>query len=423
VESEAVADLTHFLITDKIFAMHILPIINDLRFQDVLDVLFLTVVAYHLHLWFRGTKAFKALIGLLVLGSIYTLARFWGLFLTTWAFQILWQVLLILIIILFQSEIRQVLERVNPLQTIVLRKSSSPEQWIPGFVKAVSELAKRKIGALIVIERVDLVDELVTEGQQLEGAPTPEILLSIFQKDSPIHDGAVLIRRGSISQVACYLPLSSAEKLPKQWGTRHRAALGLSEKCDACVVVVSEERGDVSIARDGQMIHIDKMAAFSEIIKEATRPVSFTTKTKSEKIQFLLSNRWHAKWTSLALVCFLWLLFAGQQNFKVTFPVYVNMKNIPSDLEIVETVRPKLEITVEGLRKDASTLSERNVFVEIDLSRARPGKRIFTVTRDLMSFPTDRVHVVNIQPNKIEFQFREKPTKNMQRPDQEEPSS
>ena len=106
--------------------MHFFSIIGDLRFQDVLDVLFLTVVAYHLFMWFRGTKAFKALIGLLVLGSVYTMANFWGLFLTTWVFQILWQVLIILIIILFQSEIRQVLERVNPIQTI-LRKSSRSE--------------------------------------------------------------------------------------------------------------------------------------------------------------------------------------------------------------------------------------------------------------------------------------------------------
>ena len=102
--------------------MHIFSIINNLRFQDVLDVLFLTVVAYHLYLWFRGTKAFKALLGLLVLGSIYTLSRSWGLFLTTWAFQILWQVLIILIIILFQSEIRQELEGGNPLQA----KSTAP---------------------------------------------------------------------------------------------------------------------------------------------------------------------------------------------------------------------------------------------------------------------------------------------------------
>ena len=104
--------------------MHLFAIITNLRFQDVLDILFLTVFVYHLYLWFWGTKAFKALVGLLALGIVFTMARFWGLFLTTWVFQILWQVLVLLIIILFQSEIRQVLERVNPLKMIGLRTLS-----------------------------------------------------------------------------------------------------------------------------------------------------------------------------------------------------------------------------------------------------------------------------------------------------------
>jgi uncharacterized protein (TIGR00159 family) len=393
--------------------MNLFSIINNLRFQDVLDVLFLTVVAYHLYIWFRGTKAFKALIGLLVLGSIYTLARFWGLFLTTWVFQILWQVLIILIIILFQSEIRQVLERVNPIRSIGLRRNLRPEEWVVGFVKAIGRLAKRKIGALIVIERLDLVDELVTEGQRLEGNPTAEILLSIFQKESPLHDGAVLIRRGRITQAACYLPLSSAEKLPKEWGARHRAALGLSERSDAWVVVVSEERGYVSVARGGRMIHIDKMIELPEIIGEAIKPVTTPKETWRERILFLLIHNYQAKLVSLVLVCFLWILFAGQQDFEVKFPIDLRTKNIPPGLEIVDPVKPKLEITVEGLRKDASTLSEKNVYAEIDLSRSRLGKKTFTITRDKVFLPSNRVYVVNIKPNQVEFQFKEKVSKDL----------
>jgi len=117
--------------------MHLFSIITNLRFQDVLDILFLSVLVYHLYLWFWGTKAFKALVGLLAMGVIFTLARFWGLFLTTWVFQILWQVLVVLIIILFQSEIRQVLERVNPLQVITLRRFSKSADWIPNLVTTV----------------------------------------------------------------------------------------------------------------------------------------------------------------------------------------------------------------------------------------------------------------------------------------------
>ena len=205
--------------------MQFFAIIANLRVQDVLDILFLTAVSYHLYIWFWGTKAFKALVGLLALGIIFTMARFWGLFLTTWVFQILWQVLVVLLIILFQSEIRQVLERVNPLQIIGLRSFSRNADWAPNFVEATLSLAKRRIGALIIIERTDSVEEWVTGGIPLDGEPSPELLISLFQKESPLHDGAVMIQKGRVTKVACYLPLSSTEGLPKEWGTRHRAAL------------------------------------------------------------------------------------------------------------------------------------------------------------------------------------------------------
>ena len=196
--------------------MHLFSIITNLQFHDVLDILFLSVLVYHLYLWFWGTKAFKALVGLLALGVIFTLARFWGLFLTTWVFQILWQVLIVLIIILFQSEIRQVLERVNPLKMITFRRFFKSADWIPSLFTAVFSLAKLKTGALIIFERADLVEELITGGLLLESEPSPELLMSIFHKESPLHDGALLIRRDRIAKASCYLPLSSAEGLPKE---------------------------------------------------------------------------------------------------------------------------------------------------------------------------------------------------------------
>jgi uncharacterized protein (TIGR00159 family) len=386
--------------------MHLIPIIANLRFLDVLDILFLTVLAYHLYLWFKGTKALKAVVGLLVLGLVFTAAKTWGLFLTTWVFQILWQVLVILLIILFQSEIRQVLERVNPLQAMGFRKALRPEKWIAPFSQALYRLARKKIGALIIIERKDRVGEFVTEGQALEGEPGPELLLSIFHKDSPLHDGAVLIRGGRISQVACYLPLSPAEGLPKEWGTRHRAALGLSERCDAWVLVVSEERGEVSLARDGKMIPVEDMGMLSQLVHEAMKPLLPPKSSWRERLRALITTRWKAKAGSLFLVGLLWLLLAGQQDFEVALDIPLELKNVPSGMSIQEPLNPKIRLKIRGLRKDASSLSERNVFAELDLSLAGMGKRSFTVSRDHIKLPNDRTYVVNIEPRQLEFKFR-----------------
>ena len=391
--------------------MHLFSIIANLRAQDILDILFLTVTVYYLYLWFWGTKAFKALVGLLALGIVFTLARFWGLFLTTWVFQILWQVLIVLIIILFQSEIRQVLERVNPLQVIGLRPSATSAGWIPGFSNTLFSMAKKKIGALIIIERMDLVEELITGGIALEGNPSPEVLMSIFQKDSPLHDGALLLRKGRVAKVGCYLPLSSAEGLPKAWGTRHRAALGLSERCDAWIVVVSEERGEVSIARDGKMLQVKDIDQFANLIQEAIAPMTPKIRSWQEKILAPIIHRWPVKLGALSLVCLFWLLLAGQQNFEVTLRVPLEVRHLPEVVEIVKPVDPEVEITVQGLRKDASTLNKRNVHAEIDLSTARFGNGVFRISRDQIVLPNDRIEIVRIKPPLMEFNLRETSTK------------
>ena len=391
--------------------MHFVTTIVNFRLQDIVDVFLLTILAYHLFLWFRGTKAVKALVGLLGLGIVYVVARTWGLFLTTWAFQILFQVVVILLIVIFQPEIRQVLEKVNPLQVFGLRKATSLEKWIEPFAEGIFALAERKIGALVIIEREDRVSEFLAEGQALESEPSPEVLMSIFQKESPLHDGAVLIRRGRIRQVACYLPLSSSKGLPKQWGTRHRSALGLSEKSDAWVVVVSEQRGQVSVARHKEMVRADNPERLSEMILEATHPITPTKKSWLKTAFFLFSNQWRIKGAALLSVVVLWVTLAGHQDFETTLTVPLGTINMPPQFEIVEPVSPKVKIMIRGLRKDAGAMDEDDVMVELDMSLARLGRRTFSITRENIRLSNDRIHVVNISPAKIKFDLKDKSIK------------
>jgi uncharacterized protein (TIGR00159 family) len=389
--------------------MSLFAIMSNLRFQDLLDIVFLTVVAYYLFAWLQGTKAFKALIGLLVLGVVFTIAKTWGLFLTTWVFQFLWQILVIMIVVLFQSEIRQVLERVNPLQSFGLRRRAGHGEWATEFAKGIFALAEKQIGALVIIERGEKVQEHITGGQNLETDPTSEVLKSIFQKESPLHDGAVLIREGRIVEVACYLPLSPAEGLPKEWGTRHRAALGLSERCDAWVVVVSEERGNVSLARGGRMDSVQTPRDLHQMMREALAPIHPAHRGWKENIRFSLVHRWRTKIVTFCLVSFVWLVLAGQQNFEVSLRIPVETRNLPPDLEIVQPQDAYVQITVRGLRKDASTLVKEHVVAEVDLSHVYPGKRAFAITRNLIQMPDDRLQLVDIEPQEVVFTFQRRP--------------
>ena len=267
-------------------------------------------------------------------------------------------------------------------------------------------LAREKTGALIIIERAERVQEHMTEGQKLEATPTPEVLKSIFQKESPLHDGAILIRQGEITEVACYLPLTPAEGLPKEWGTRHRAALGLSERCDAWVVVVSEERGDVSMAREGQMIHVENPERFYQLIQEALTASGPGNKTREERIRHFLFSRWRTKLVTLCLVSFLWLILAGQQDFEVTLRVPLRIKGLPSNVKILEPINSNIKVTLRGLRRDASILDKENVVAEIDLSRAQPGKMDFAITRNEIELSDDRVQLVHINPSRVVFTFK-----------------
>ncbi|MFH2093169.1 MAG: diadenylate cyclase [Pseudomonadota bacterium] len=386
--------------------MNLLAILSNIGVPDVLDILFISFVAYQLYIWFSGTKAFKALIGIILLSGIYLVAESWGLFLTTWVFQILWQVFVILLIILFQREIRQMLERFNPLRKFGYRHGQVAEGWIQEFSKWAFEAAKKKMGVLIVFERSDLVFDLITKGIPMESDPVPEVLNSIFIKESPLHDGASLISKGKILKAACFLPLSVREDLPQEWGTRHRAALGLSERSDACVLIVSEERGEVSLAVDQKIEKIDDQDQLVRLISEVALSAKEPHQTRlKDKIKAWVTFRFTLKLAVFACVFILWLMFAGQQNFEKRMELPLTFKNIPADLVLPSSNDPMILITCRGLRKDISLLNKNNISASVDLFSARPGTHFYQVSPANLTLPNDRIQVVHINPSKIELTF------------------
>jgi uncharacterized protein (TIGR00159 family) len=384
--------------------MPTLSVFHHFRFQDVLDIVFLSFVAYHLYIWFYETKAFKALVGLLGLGIIYSVAQSWGLFLTTWVFQILWQVLIILLIILFQPEIRQVLEKVNPFYALGWRKTVGHVPWIKSFSKTIFDLGAQKVGALILFERKDRLQEFVTGGIPFEAEPAREIIVSIFQKHSPLHDGAVLMHNGRISMAASFLPLTLREGLSKEWGTRHRSAIGITERCDAWALVVSEERGQVSLVRGGVLEPVESPEILEAKLKELLTPSTPELTSKLQKIKRLLLNRWRIKLVTLAVVSVLWFSFAGQQNVEVTLEIPLTIQNLSPKLE-VDPTNQNIEITARGLRKDTGMLSPKNVKINLDVSPSGVGKKSYYLSRQQLSLPNDRIEVIRIEPNNLTLEF------------------
>ncbi|GBE02109.1 DNA integrity scanning protein DisA [bacterium BMS3Bbin06] len=230
-----------------------LEIIKHIRWQDILDILIVAVVLYRILLLIKGTRAVQMLIGLGVLLVALFLSDYLKLHTMYWIIQSFWAQVVLALIILFQPEIRKALAHMGETSFFPAITSASEFKSIDEIVRAAVSLANRRIGALIVLERVISLKDFVEIGTPLDAKVSREILLSIFHPTSPIHDGAVIIRGDRIVAAGCFLPITFRRDLDRSLGTRHRAALGITEETDSLVIIVSEETGMISLARDGRI--------------------------------------------------------------------------------------------------------------------------------------------------------------------------
>jgi len=223
--------------------------------RDAVDIMLVAVVIYYVLRLIRGTRAEQMLIGVAVVLVVYEMARMFNLLTIEWIFSQFFSVFIVIMVVLFQHEIRRGLMRVavNPLAS-----GASPKDVVVDLlVESAMALVHRGWGGLVVIERETGLKHLYDSGVEMDVALRPDMVQAIFCPDAPMHDGAIIVlmddRGGRIVAARVLLPLAQADALPGGFGTRHRAAVGLSEESDALVLVVSEERGDVCLAEEGKL--------------------------------------------------------------------------------------------------------------------------------------------------------------------------
>lgn len=223
---------------------------------DLADVVLVAFVLYYVLLLIKGTRAMQMGAGLALVFVVYQMAKRFGLVTLYAMLDTLLTSLVLIIVVVFQHDIRRALMRFGRRPLLTPARTALETQVIEEVVRAATSLAQKRIGALIVFERDALLDEFIEPGTILDAACTKEILYSIFipSFENPMHDGAVVIRDGRVQQAGAFLPLTASTKLDKSLGTRHRAAIGLSEDTDAAVVVVSEERGGISLCFNGNIV-------------------------------------------------------------------------------------------------------------------------------------------------------------------------
>lgn len=229
-----------------------LELLSNFRVQDAIDIALIAFVIYRIIDLIRGTRAVQMLIGLAVVFLTYLSAQYFSLYTLDWILDNFLSSILLVIVVIFQDDIRRALTQVGT------RPFFGTEPRIGGqdleeIVRAAVSLASKRIGALIVLPRDVGVNQYIEVGTRLDARVSRELIASIFLPTSPIHDGALIIQDGRIVAAGCFLPLTANPHVSKTLGTRHRAAIGLTEETDAIVVVISEEEGAISIVREGRI--------------------------------------------------------------------------------------------------------------------------------------------------------------------------
>lgn len=379
-----------------------------IRWQDIADIVIMSFLVYQLYGWFKNTKAFQVVIGLGSLGVVYLITKNFGFFMTSWILQELGTAVFVLIIVIFQAEIRQALYRFSPLHNLFGRQDNGQRLDLIELSNAIFALAATKTGAIIVFQRKEPLDEYLLHGIPLDGVVSGQLIGSIFKDGTPLHDGAVVIRYGRISQASAHLPLSVNSEIPQYFGTRHRAGLGLSERSDAVVVVVSEERGEVSLALAGELEKINTPEQLSNRLNGLlSSPVQEACKTSLW--ERLRRNFW-PKLITVFLVFITWLIITAREGEITNTSVPVRFHNLPQGFLLTKSSPDEVEIQLKTFSSLIPAPKEGEIAADIDLSKVKEGFNTITIKKEDFKLPSGIV-ISRVKPSVLRISIDKKARK------------
>lgn len=369
--------------------------ISTITFRDVLDIFINTYILFRVYVLFYGTALFRALIGIVFLFLCQRLASNYGLIMSSYLLQGITTVALFILVIGFRNEIRGVL-KLKSVGDIFwrLKRSNIDKSIYNPIIDAVFNLAKKKVGALIVIPGQNNVTPFITNGIKIDSPVSIEMLETIFMSKGSLHDGAVIVEGNKISRAGALLPLSERQDIPYYFGTRHRAALGLSEVCDALIIVVSEERGVVSVA------HVSEI--FPVIDK---KDLSFLLDSHLGEIRGEATKKGYLNYGLVAALCLLlvsgaWFTFTrGKTSFSsLEVPIEIIKKH--SDMDIVSTNPNKFKIILSGPGVLMRTININDINLFLRINDDKPGTYIYNITEKNLSLPPG-IKLVKINPSYV----------------------
>ena len=381
-------------------------LLTEIGLSGLLDISIVTLVLYAFLVAVQRTRrSGLVLTGMVILGIIYLAARKFNLVLTVALLQGFFAVILIALVVIFQEDLRYFFERLGlwwrdrrvPLYN--RRSARLPRREVEIFARTLGDLARARIGALVVVRGHDVIARHLEGGEEVQGRLSEPLLKSIFDPNSLGHDGAVIIEGDRIDKLGVHLPLSTdLDKLPRS-GTRHAAALGLSERTDALCLVVSEERGSISIARRGSIWQVADTAELAQRLEEFYEEVS--PQRRAHPWREFLQRNYREKALALGLSVGLWLVVVHRsQVVQETLAVPVQYGGLGNSL-LVKSIRPDhIDVTFSAPRREFDFLRPGDVKLVLQLWDEMEGRRPFRITSSELSYPHD-LDIENIEPRQV----------------------
>ncbi len=370
--------------------------INTIRWRDVFDILLMSYILFRLYVLFKGTNVFRVLMGIAVLWFFQKIAFYMGLIVTSWAVQSFTAVAAIIIIVIFRNEIRTVLQAKNFRTLFWDTPHYERDTPVDIISESIFEMASKGTGAILVIPGKEDIYDSVHSGINWDGKISKEMILSIFWHENPVHDGAAIVTGDRISQVGAVLPLSHRKDLPSYYGMRHRAAAGLAETTDALVIVSSEERRSVIVAKSGDIFNVADKNDLSDYINSH---LGINEKDSSggrkEKIELVMAAA-----ISLIFITGIWLSFTKGVDTIVTLEVPVEYTNSNPEMIIMDTSVKTVSLDLNGSGTLLRNITPEKVKVAIDLSDGAIGRNIYYITKKNITLPPG-VFLRNTTPSSI----------------------
>ncbi len=369
----------------------------SLRWQDILDILLNSYILFRLYVLFRGTNVIRMLIVITILWMLERMAMGIGLIVTSWAIQGIIAAAALIIIIVFRNEIAGVFQArsfKSFFWGIPQRQIQTPIEII---AESAYEIARHRLGALIVLPLKKGIEELVSGGLLWQGKLSREMLLSIFWHGSPVHDGAVVIQGNQIVEVAAILPLSKNNGLPSHFGTRHRAAVGLTEQTDALVIVVSEERGEVTVFKEQSIITVHDVNELNQVLHKYTGTSSSMKGSRNQMIVELGL----AAIICLAGVTGIWFSFARGLETLATLEVPVEFINRNPKMEVFSASASNVKLQISGSGSLIRTISPDQVKVRLNLANAVAGNNQIAINREGIVLPPG-IELKKLEPQTLD---------------------